>query len=128
MRLPADWRGWKDYQPDRSTYNVPFNRYRSRSTGRWAAWGPTNAHDGNYPGIGALSNFSAECKHLREDGGMVIPYKALEIFDQGATENSPYAAEAKPNITLGTFTGPCVYGRQRCPGSPAAEPSGGETE
>jgi len=107
---------------------VPFNRYRSRSTGRWAAWGPTNAHDGNYPGIGALSNFSAECKHLREDGGMVIPYKALEIFDQGATENSPYAAEAKPNITLGTFTGPCVYGRQRCPGSPAAEPSGGETE
>ncbi len=110
MRLPADWRGWKDYQPDRSTYNVPFHPYRPIGKGRWAATGPTNAHDGNYPKIGALSNFSAECKRLRQDGGMVIPYMALEIFDQGATENSPYAAEAKPNITRDLYGAMRVWG------------------
>ncbi len=99
MRLGANFYAWKEFHPDRSTYNVPFNRYRLRSTGRWAGMQALNTHDGNYPKIPALRNFSAECKRLREDGGMVCPYIPLEIFDQGATENSPYAAEAKPNVT-----------------------------
>ena len=41
---------------------------------------------------------------------MVIPYMALEIFDQGATENSPYAAEAKPNITRDLYGAMRVWG------------------
>jgi len=103
MRLPINWYGWKNYTPGLTTYDVPFNRYRVRNQGRWAGLPCENAHDGNYPKIGAWPNFSAECKRLRQDGGMVCPYVALEIFNQGPTENSPYAAEARPHIARDLF-------------------------
>jgi hypothetical protein len=99
MPLSANFYAWREYHPDLTSYNVPFNRYRMRDRGRWAGMPCENAHDGNYPRIPALPNFSSECKRLRDAGGMVSPYVALELFDQGPSENSPYAVEAKPHIT-----------------------------
>ncbi len=98
MRLPANYYGWKDYTRDLTSYDVPFNPYRVKNQGRWAGLQALNAHDGNYPKIGALAGFSAGCKSLRQEGGMVCPYVALQLFDQGPSENSPYAAKAKPHI------------------------------
>ncbi len=98
MRLPVNWYGWKEYTPGLTTQNVPFAHARFRNQGRWAGLRSHATHDGNYPRIPALRGFSAECKRLREEGGMVCPYTSLELFDQGASENSPYAAEAKPYV------------------------------
>jgi hypothetical protein len=112
MPLGANFYAWKEYQPKRSTYNVPFNRYRHRTEGRWAHMQMLNSHDGNYPKIPALPNLSSELKRLKEDGGMVCPYVPLEIFDQGATENSPYAKEAKPNITRDLYGAMRVWGAE----------------
>ena len=99
IRLPLNIYGWKDYTPGLTSYDVPFNPYRTQNQGRWQGLPCNNAHDGNYPRIGALPEFSETCRALRAAGGMVCPYVALEIFDQGPAENAPYAAEAKPHIT-----------------------------
>ena len=114
MRLPCDLRDWKEAHYDLSTYSVPFNIHRPYTQGRWAGEGfaVTNSHDGNYPKIPAISTFSAVCKKLRADGGMMIPYLALEIFDQGPSENSPYAAEAKPNVSRDLFGAMRTWGRE----------------
>ena len=103
VQLPINWYTWDVFDPARSSYSVPFNAYRLSSRGRWAGLPGTNAHDGNYPKIPALSEFSSVCKSLREDGGMVCPYVALQLFDQGASENSPYAKEAGPHIIRDHF-------------------------
>jgi len=112
MPLGANFYAWKQYQPKRSTYNVPFNRYRHRNDGRWAHMQMLNSHDGNYPKIPALPNLSSELRRLQADGGMVCPYVPLEIFDQGSTENSPYAKEAKPNITRDLYGALRVWGTE----------------
>lgn len=112
MPLGANFYAWKEYQPKRSAYNVPFNRYRHRTKGRWAHMQVLNSHDGNYPRIPALPNLSSELKRLKADGGMVCPYVPLEIFDQGSTENSPYAKEAKPNITRDLYGALRVWGTE----------------
>ena len=98
MPLSANWYAWKEHHPDRSTYNVPFNRYRMRGQGRWAHAQALNSHDGNYPKIPALPNFSSQCARIRQAGGRVCPYIALEIYDQGSTENAPYADAAKSHM------------------------------
>ena len=122
MRLPANWYSWKDYQPGLTTYDVPFNLYRVHTQGRWAGLPVGNAHDGNYPRIGALQSFSEQCKRLRDEGGMVCPYVALEIFDQGPSENSPYATEAKPHIVRDLYGALRTWGAetswQPCPWTP----------
>jgi hypothetical protein len=121
MRLGANFYGWKEYHPGFTTYDVPFSVNRVRSYGRWIGMPCENAHDGNYPRIPALPSFSEACKSLRADGGMVCPYLCMQIFDQGASENSPYAAEAKPNVTrdlygcLRTWGGETSW--QPCPGT-----------
>jgi hypothetical protein len=96
MPLPAIWYSWKDYTPGLTTYDVPFGSHRIHTQGRWAGLPCMNVHDGNYPKIGALPAFAPEVKRLRKQGGMVSPYVALEVFDQGPDENSPYAHDARP--------------------------------
>ena len=101
--LPANIYGWKDYTPGYSSFNVPFSPWRMQNQGRWEGTPSENAHDGNYPKIGAIPEFAATCKRLRQAGGMVNPYVALEIFDQGPAENSPYVDEARHNVVRGLY-------------------------
>ena len=99
MKLPANFYAWEDPVHGLSTRDRPTHPARSwlrNKRGRWAGMTGHNFYDGNYPGIRALENFSRECASLKEQGGMVCPYIALEIFNQGPSENAPYAAEAKP--------------------------------
>ncbi len=110
MRLPASWWSWEQYSPGLSNLHVPFNDRRMRSRGRWAGLYNHNCYDGNYPKIPALPNFSAECKRLREEGGMVSPYVCLQMFDQGPSENSPYADEAKPHMSRDLYGSLLKYG------------------
>jgi hypothetical protein len=112
MKLPLNLYGWKDYTPGLTTYDVPFNLYRTQNQGRWDGLPCNNAHDGNYPKIGALPELSSLCAQLRAKGGMVCPYVALEIYDQGASENAPYVAEAKPNITRGLYGSIRMWGAE----------------
>ena len=99
LPLPATVYGWKKYHPGATVYDIPINRLRAKSQGPFEGTPCENAHEGTYPKIPALPGFSAMCQRLRQNGGMVTPYVALELFDQGPTENAPYAAEAKPHIT-----------------------------
>ena len=119
MRLGAQIYAWRQYQPKRSTFEVPFFYGRHPQRGsvgpdnprwRWAGMQGLNTHDGNYPKIPALANFSTECRRLREVGGMVFPYVCLNIFDQGASENSPYADEARPNVTRDLYGANRTFG------------------
>jgi len=80
---------------------------------KWAGAVNHNCYGGNYPAIPALPNFSAECKRLREEGGMVCPYVCLQMFDQGASENAPYAAEAKPHMSRDLYGSILQYGGYR---------------
>jgi hypothetical protein len=99
MKLPANFYSWENPVHGLSTRDRPTHVARSwlrNKKGRWAGMTGHNFYDGNYPGIEALREFSAECASLREQGGMVCPYIALEIFNQGPSENAPFAAEAKP--------------------------------
>ncbi len=99
MRLPVNWYNWQQHIPDRTTFSVPFNAHgRIPKRGRWAGSYSGACHTGSYPKEPALPNLSATCKSLRQEGGMVSPYTLLQMFDQGASENSPYAAEAKPHM------------------------------
>jgi len=112
--LAAKWYGWKDYTPGMTSYDVPFGSHRLYNQGRWRGLPAMNIHDGNYPKIGALEAFTQYTHRLRKEGGMVCPYVALEIFDQGPAENSPYAAEARPNVVRD------LYGKFRTWGNETA--------
>jgi len=101
--LAATWYGWKEYVPGMTSYDVPFGSHRLYNQGRWRNLPAMNIHDGNYPKIGALSAFTRETHRLRAEGGMVCPYVALEIFDQGPSENSPYADQARPSVVRDLF-------------------------
>jgi hypothetical protein len=122
MRFPANFYGWNEIRPGLTSYDVPFSRWRVRGSGRWAGMRSENAYGGNYPKIPALNNFAAECKRLRDDGGMVSPYVCLEIFDQGPSDNAPYAAEAKPNMIRDLYGNIRMWGIepvwQPCPWTP----------
>ncbi len=100
MKLPANFYAWEQPAHGLSVRDLPFHKARSQlmnSSGRWSGMTGHNYYDGNYPGIQALRDFSAECGRLRQEGGMVCPYIALELFNQGPSENAPYATEAKPS-------------------------------
>ena len=100
VKLPLNFYTWHDYDPRQTVSNLPFNSRRMvNAPGRWMNMPSTYEAYGNYPKVPAMPGFSTTCRSLREQGGMVCPYIALEIFDQGPTENAPYAAEAKPHIT-----------------------------
>lgn len=103
MPLAAKWYGWKELHPDLTTYDVPFGSHRFYHQGRWRNLPPMNIHDGNYPTLGALKTFTEQTRKLRREGGMVCPYVALEIFDQGPDENSPLAREARPHVVRDLF-------------------------
>jgi hypothetical protein len=96
--LTANWYNWKHYHPGQTTYDVPFGSHRLYNQGRWRNLPCMNIHDGNYPVIGAHPGTAEAIRSMRDVGGMACPYVALEIFDQGPSENSPFAAEAKPNM------------------------------
>ena len=121
LKLPANWYGGKDYRPDLTGYDVPFLGSRTQTAftkGRWSGLLPVdNRHDGNYPKIPAMDGFSQECKRLKDEGGMVCPYVATQLYDQGPAENAPYAAEAKPNIIRDSYGAICTW-----PGEPPWAP------
>ena len=99
MKLPLQLYGWEQYVHDATEFERPTNLRRRKKQGRWAHMAGHNWYDGNYPKVPALPNLASECLRIRAAGGVVLPYTALELFDQGPDENSPYAAEAKPHIT-----------------------------
>ena len=113
MRLPVNWYSWEKYIPGKTNLHTPFNRRRSPSHGRWVGLYSHNCFDGNYPQIPALADFSAVSADLRKEGGMVCPYIILTMFDQGPTENAPYAAQAKPHLCRDLYGSILSYGGYR---------------
>jgi len=97
LRLPCNFYQLTKRVPGLTSYDKPVSVYRAPRPGRWAGFSTHETHCGNYPKIPVLSGFSAACRRLRQEGGMVCPYIPLEFFDPGPSENAPYAAEAKPN-------------------------------
>ena len=98
LRLPANWYEYQTGPVGVTAYDIPTSVYRRPRLGRWAGFSVMNLGGGNYPRMPALSGLAADCKRLREEGGMVCPYIGLELFDPGPAENSPYAAEGKPHM------------------------------
>jgi hypothetical protein len=121
MKLPANFYGWAAYRPDLTAYDLPFLATRTQTfltKGRWSGLLPAdNRHGGTYPKIPAMRGFSEACEKLRNDGGMVCPYVALELYDQGPTENAPYANEARPNVVRDSYGALCTW-----PGEPVWAP------
>ena len=112
MQLPANWYEWTE-EPEGLTGNdIPMSLYRRPRPGRWAGFSSSNSHGGNYPKIPALTGLSAVCKHLREIGGMVCPYFALELFDVGPSFNAPYASESIPHLVRDLYGAMRRWGAQ----------------
>ena len=83
MPLPINWYCWSKIIRGKTSYEVPFSSHRMHDQGRWADLPNHTHHAGNYPKIPALAAFTEETHKLRDEGGMVCPYVALEIIDQG---------------------------------------------
>ena len=103
MPLPINWYSWSKIIRGKTSYEVPFSSHRMHDQGRWADLPNHTHHAGNYPKIPALAAFTEETHKLRDEGGMVCPYVALEIIDQGPDENAPYAREARPHVVRDLF-------------------------
>ena len=95
--LPIHWYTWKKHVPDMTDYNSERSKW---SVPDKRAYPCSNIHDGNYPTLPALDSFSAACEEISKAGGHVKPYVCSNIFDPGVNENSPFAAQAKPNTAL----------------------------
>jgi len=109
--LPLKWYGWKVYRTQLTAYDLPDCP--------WRFGGPKNpdrpcgnVHDGNYPALPALPGFARACSELRKLGGMVNPYVCLQIYDQGPTENAPYAGAARPHVVRDERGALQTYGRE----------------
>ena len=111
VRLPIHWYAWHRFDPGLTTQNVPFGARRqiNRPGTRWTGLPTTHGTFGNYPKVRALDNFSNVCAGLREAGGMVCPYVCLAIYDPGADENAPYAAEAKAYMSRDLYGSLLLY-------------------
>lgn len=106
MKLPINLYAWEQPTPGLSMRDMPFQRSRSQlmnTSGRWSGMMGHNSYDGNYPVVHALKDFSAQCADLRNEGGMVCPYVAMELFNPGPAENAPFVTEAKPNAIRDLF-------------------------
>ncbi len=101
VKLTANFYAWEKHTPGVSLYEMPFHSRRPYDTNsnvrRWAGLN-VDHYSGNYPAVPAQDKFSATCKRLRQEGGMVCPYIGLQFFNQGPLDNAPYAAEAKLNM------------------------------
>ena len=115
VRMPLNFYTWHEYDPTLTVSNMPFHYRRMNNVkeSRWRGLPSTYEPSGNYPEIPAQEKFSEVCASLRREGGMVCPYIALEIFDQGPTENAPYAAEAKPHIARDLYGAIRLWARLR---------------
>ena len=111
VKLPIHWYAWHRFDSGLTTQNVPFGSRRriSRPGTRWTGLPSTHGTFGNYPRVPALDGFSNVCQDLREAGGMVCPYVCLTIYDPGADENAPYAAEAKPHMARDLYGSLLLY-------------------
>jgi len=99
LRLPMNLYAWHNYEPGLTVSNMPFHHRRLvNAPGRWSGLPTTYEPSGNYPRIPALGELSSICRRLRDKGGMVCPYVCLQLFDQGPTDNAPYASEARPHM------------------------------
>ena len=110
VKLPVNWYAWEQYTPGLSAaYETPFSASRwPEKDKRWGGLHGT-CYGGNYPAIPAQDKFSAVCKSLREEGGMVCPYVCLQLLNQGPLENAPYAAEGKLYMARETYGSLLTY-------------------
>ena len=114
MKLPLNFYTWHEYDPALTVSNMPFHSRRMQNhPSRWTDLPSTYEPSGNYPKIPAMRQFAEICQELRAAGGMVCPYIALEIFDQGPTQNAPYAAIAHPHITRDLYGAKRLWGSLR---------------
>ena len=123
VRLPLNFYTWHAYDPSRTMANIPFGRRQITIPGhRWEGFPLSYSPFGNYPAIPAMPGFADTVQRLRADGGMVTPYVCLQVYDQGATDNAPYASEARHHMmrdlygAMQTYPGmrtwfPCVASR-----------------
>ena len=98
MKLPANWYSWSKHVRGLSTLEIPVGSHRAYNQGRWVNLHSHMHHAGAYPEIPAFEAFTDESRKLRREGGMICPYIALEILDQGPDENAPFAREARPHV------------------------------
>jgi len=94
-KLPVVWYTWKKHFPEMTDYNKPGSPWRVPDARPYPCG---NIHDGNYPLLPALPNFSKACRQIADAGGFVKAYVCARIYDQGLDENAPLAAQAKPNV------------------------------
>ena len=114
MKLPLNFYSWHEYDPSLTVSNMPFhNRRMQNHPGRWTQMPSTYEPSGNYPEIPAMRGFADTCRKLRAAGGMVCPYVALEIFDQGPTNDAPHARAADRHITRDLFGAKRLWGSLR---------------
>ncbi len=101
LPMAMNFYGWHDYDDEFTVASLPWNsrRVNNNPDSRWYHLISTHGAGGNYPKVPALPELSSLLRELRNSGGMFCPYIPLEIFDQGPTNNSPYAQEAHPHIT-----------------------------
>jgi len=103
MKLPANWYSWSKHVRGMSSLEIPVSSHRAYNQGRWVDLHSHMHHAGSYPEIPAFQAFTEESHKLRREGGMICPYIALEILDQGPDENSPFATEARPHVVRDLF-------------------------
>ena len=111
LKLPIHWYAWHKFDPGLTTQNVPFGSRRqiNRPGTRWTGLPTTHGTFGNYPKVPALGEFAAECKSLRDAGGMVLPYVCLAIYDPGADQDAPYATAAGPHMARDLYGSLLLY-------------------
>jgi len=111
VKFPMNWYQVVERVQGLSSYDLPISVYRTPRLGRWREFCTHEVHCGNYPDIPILPDISKWAKILRDEGGMVMPYVPVEFFDQGPSDNAPYANQADPNALRD------LYGAKRSWGS-----------
>lgn len=109
--LVFNWYGWCSDDGSATQNNWPgqSRRMRQRPNDRW--YGFVNRHSsfGNYPRQPALAEFGSAARQLRKAGGRLIPYLCATIYDNGSTDNAPYAAALKDSASRDLFGAVLMY-------------------
>ncbi len=109
--LVFNWYGWCDDDGSATQNNWPgqSRRKRNRQNDRW--YGFVNRHSsfGNYPKQPAVDEFRETARQLRKAGGHLVPYLCATIYDNGSTDNAPYAAVLKNSASRDLFGNVLMY-------------------
>ncbi len=110
--LVFNWYGWSNPADAGATENNwPGNsrRMRNRPGDRWTGFVNRHSPFGNYPAQGALPEMAAIVESLRKSGGYVVPYLCATIYDDGSSENAPYAARLRNGAARDLFGNVLFY-------------------